>query len=122
MLISIVEHIDVDTVMSERENCVKNAREKINEDVKNHLMRTFLELTEDMDILEETRINLFLKLVRKTVNCRVGALIRYYKSITINRGTKGENSSVFREEKRVTTGVKAAKTRKISKDEKFQIV
>ena len=122
VLISIVEHIDVDTVMSERENCVKNAREKINEDVKNHLMRTFLELTEDMDILEETRINLFLKLVRKTVNCRVGALIRYYKSITINRGTKGENSSVFREEKRVTTGVKAAKTRKISKDEKFQIV
>ena len=92
-------------------------QKKVKEEVESHLMPTFLELTRDKGIKEETRKNLFLAIVRKTFNSRVGALIRYYKSIKINRGTKGENSSALRVEKRLLTGAKAAaKKRKISVD------
>ena len=78
-------------------------------------MPTLLELTRDNGFKEETCKNLVLAIVRKTFNSRVGALIRYYKSIKINRGTKGENSSALRVEKRLLTGAKAAaKKRKTS--------
>lgn len=108
VLISIVQHIDIDKMRSERDNCVKIARKEVDDDVQIHLLQTFLDLTEDMDIPKKTRRELFLAIVRKTFNSRVGALLQYYKSIKINRGTKGENNSALRTEKKILTGKKAA--------------
>ena len=115
VLITIVEHIDIEQIKLRRNECADWARKKFKEEVESHHMPTFLELTRDTGIKEETRKKLFLKIVRKTFNSRVGAMFRYYKSIKINRGTKGENDSALRVEKRLLTGAKAAaKKRKTS--------
>ena len=88
MLISIVEHIDIKKVRSRRDDCVHIARCEVDKDVRKHFIPTFLDLRKDKDIDEETRRSLFLAIVRKTFNSCVGALLRYYKSITIDRAQR----------------------------------
>ena len=114
VMISIVGHIDIKKVKERRGECVLIARKEVEKDVQERLMPTFLELTEDKNVDEDERRSLFLAIVRKTFNSRVGGLLRYYKSIKLNRGTKGENNSALREEKKLTTGALAAKKRNTS--------
>ena len=62
------------------------------------MMIRFLELTDGMNINEQTRMSAFMSLVRKIFNAHVGAPLQFYKSMKINRQTDGEDNAALTEE------------------------
>ena len=107
---AVVSNMDIDIIKSRKDKCVEEAREKVAQAVEESLLPKFMELSSD-DIDKKLRKSLFIKLVRKTFNARVGAWIRYYKSITLGRGTDGENTSALREDRKHGCGAKSAKNK-----------
>ena len=89
ILIAIAQQIHYDKMLSDSSHYVEKARDAVAESVEKELLPEFLHQTAHHDLREDLRKLLFIRLVRKTFNARMGAFIRQHKTETVARGTQG---------------------------------